>query len=227
MVCLNCVCILETKRFASIEDETDHPLVRTDAVPKKRGPKTDVLEALLKRVDGLEAKLKEKKEQPGSPTIENGPAASIALPVPVTQKTSPESSSSVKAGLGETIEVKSKPKPAQPVIDTSRVVDITESVLHTPSPSRLVTSTSETWRRKWFERDSDSPICSAPSPPGIQPDSLLDTYFSRFHAKPFYILDESTIRQRLQLTQLPSFLVHAIYAVAARWVKFGVALVRY
>ncbi|EGZ75774.1 hypothetical protein NEUTE2DRAFT_84578, partial [Neurospora tetrasperma FGSC 2509] len=30
-----------------------------DAVPKKRGPKTDVLEALLKRVDGLEAKLKE------------------------------------------------------------------------------------------------------------------------------------------------------------------------
>jgi hypothetical protein len=33
----------------------------TDAVPKKRGPKTDVLEALLKRVDGLEQKLKEKK----------------------------------------------------------------------------------------------------------------------------------------------------------------------
>lgn len=33
-----------------------------DAVPKKRGPKTDVLEALLKRVDGLEAKLREKGE---------------------------------------------------------------------------------------------------------------------------------------------------------------------
>jgi hypothetical protein len=33
----------------------------TDAVPKKRGPKTDVLEALLKRVDGLEARLKDKK----------------------------------------------------------------------------------------------------------------------------------------------------------------------
>ena len=29
----------------------------TDAVPKKRGPKTDVLEALLKRVDGLEKRL--------------------------------------------------------------------------------------------------------------------------------------------------------------------------
>lgn len=29
-------------------------------MPKKRGPKTDVLDALLKRVDGLEAKLREK-----------------------------------------------------------------------------------------------------------------------------------------------------------------------
>jgi hypothetical protein len=31
--------------------------VLPDAVPKKRGPKTDVLEALLKRVDGLEKRL--------------------------------------------------------------------------------------------------------------------------------------------------------------------------
>uniref|UniRef100_A0A8H7KD44 Zn(2)-C6 fungal-type domain-containing protein n=1 Tax=Bionectria ochroleuca TaxID=29856 RepID=A0A8H7KD44_BIOOC len=34
-----------------------------DAVPKKRGPKTDVLDALLKRVDGLEAKLREKNAE--------------------------------------------------------------------------------------------------------------------------------------------------------------------
>lgn len=52
-----------------------------DAVPKKRGPKTDVLEALLKRVDGLEAKLKEKNaesEQPPSSsesTTQEPPAA--------------------------------------------------------------------------------------------------------------------------------------------------------
>jgi hypothetical protein len=44
-------------------------LTTVDAVPKKRGPKTDVLEALLKRVDGLEAKLKEKNaESPTTPT---------------------------------------------------------------------------------------------------------------------------------------------------------------
>jgi hypothetical protein len=39
----------------------------TDAVPKKRGPKTDVLEALLKRVDGLEKRLHDEKN-PISPT---------------------------------------------------------------------------------------------------------------------------------------------------------------
>ena len=33
-----------------------------DAVPKKRGPKTDVLEALLKRVNGLEERLKDEKQ---------------------------------------------------------------------------------------------------------------------------------------------------------------------
>jgi hypothetical protein len=33
-----------------------------DAVPKKRGPKTDVLEALLKRVDGLEKRLKDENK---------------------------------------------------------------------------------------------------------------------------------------------------------------------
>lgn len=53
--------------------------------------------------------------------------------------------------------------------------------------------------------------------PGVQPEALLDAYFSRFHAKPFHILDESSLRQRLQLNQVPSHLLHAIYAVTARY----------
>lgn len=41
---------------------------RIDAIPKKRGPKTDVLEALLTRVNGLEKRLKdEDKDKPASP----------------------------------------------------------------------------------------------------------------------------------------------------------------
>jgi hypothetical protein len=52
--------------------------------------------------------------------------------------------------------------------------------------------------------------------PSVSPDLLLDTYFARLHGKPYYILDEVTTRQRLQLNQLPTYLVYAIYALSAR-----------
>ncbi|TPR03482.1 hypothetical protein CAN33_000355 [Aspergillus niger] len=50
-------------------------LILLDAVPKKRGPKTDVLEALLKRVDGLEKRLQE--DSPISPTSATSPVKSM------------------------------------------------------------------------------------------------------------------------------------------------------
>lgn len=120
-------------------------------MPKKRGPKTDVLEALLKRVDGLEAKLKEKKENenPGSPTTEDGPPTPVATSsAPTTPILPPKPSSSVKPTLkplvkpsvkpsvGDTIEVKQKPAP--PAVDTTRVVEVAESAVYTPSSSRSV-----------------------------------------------------------------------------------------
>jgi hypothetical protein len=46
-----------------------------DAVPKKRGPKTDVLEALLKRVDGLEKRLEDEKKSSAS----HSPASHSAM----------------------------------------------------------------------------------------------------------------------------------------------------
>lgn len=45
-------------------------LRRIDAIPKKRGPKTDVLEALLKRVNGLEKRLKDEGKEPDETTEE-------------------------------------------------------------------------------------------------------------------------------------------------------------
>ncbi|KAL3480007.1 fungal-specific transcription factor domain-containing protein [Aspergillus californicus] len=61
-----------------------------DAVPKKRGPKTDVLEALLKRVDGLEKRLQDENHplspsSPDNPEIPSLPpsAAFPLAPVPV------------------------------------------------------------------------------------------------------------------------------------------------
>jgi hypothetical protein len=53
--------------------------------------------------------------------------------------------------------------------------------------------------------------------PNLAPDLLVDTYFARIHGKPYYILDESTTRQRLQANQLPGHLAYAIYAVSARY----------
>jgi hypothetical protein len=60
-------------------------------------------------------------------------------------------------------------------------------------------------------------IASSVQSPTLAPDLLLDTYFARIHGKPYYILDESTTRQRLQANQLPAHLAYAIYAVSARY----------
>lgn len=49
-------------------------------MPKKRGPKTDVLEALLKRVDGLEKRLvsEGKSDDPAEADVSQDPAADSA-----------------------------------------------------------------------------------------------------------------------------------------------------
>ncbi|KAL2196125.1 fungal transcriptional regulatory-like protein [Corynascus similis CBS 632.67] len=141
-----------------------------DAVPKKRGPKTDVLEALLKRVDGLEARLKDKKAESGAGSSESAVVDA------------PEASTSTQPAVNTAVGVKT---------DVGR--ESQDTAMFSPTQS------------------------SEQSAPEIHPDALLDIYFARFHDKPFYIFDESTLRQRLQLNQVPSYLVHAIYAVAARY----------
>jgi hypothetical protein len=50
----------------------------------------------------------------------------------------------------------------------------------------------------------------------VLPDAILDTFFSRIHGRPFYILEESNTRQKHQLGQLPSHLIMAIYALTVR-----------
>ncbi|KAK4191507.1 fungal-specific transcription factor domain-containing protein [Podospora australis] len=150
-----------------------------DAVPKKRGPKTDVLEALLKRVDGLEARLKEKKNDTDASNTESAPLNTTNS----DEAISPTTASNSKEHTGS--------ENVSGAHDYAR--DSEESAIFSP----IETST--------------------PSPPAVQPDALLDTYFSRFHDKPYHILDESPLRQRLQLNQVPDYLIHAIFAVAARY----------
>jgi hypothetical protein len=156
----------------------------TDAVPKKRGPKTDVLEALLKRVDGLERRLKDEKKS-HSPNTDGDSVA-------------PEQ------GLN------GDPKPKRPQLDTANLVN--ESAVYSPTPIRSARVILGTYR-------TNLTIYSEPSP-AVQPDVLLDTYFTRCHGKAYHILEEATTRQRIQLNQIPSYLLYAIYAVSARWVEY-------
>jgi hypothetical protein len=79
-----------------------------DAVPKKRGPKTDVLEALLKRVDGLERKLKDEKKS-------NSPNGDVG------------------SGTGED-SVNGDSKPKRPQLDTCNISN--ESAVYSPTPIR-------------------------------------------------------------------------------------------
>lgn len=153
-----------------------------DAVPKKRGPKTDVLEALLKRVDGLERRLKDEKKS-HSPSNESGPSAQ-------------DDSSN-----GDTVQ--------QPQLNTNISNTVEESAVYSPAPTRQATTL--------FTNGKEANKSSVPSPT-VLPNVLLDTYFMRVHGKAYHILDETTIRQRLQMNQVPNHLLYAIYAVSARFV---------
>ncbi|KFY05663.1 hypothetical protein V492_08374, partial [Pseudogymnoascus sp. VKM F-4246] len=92
----------------------------TYAVPKKRGPKTDVLEALLKRVDGLERRLKDEKQSNGSKESPSDPPS-----VP------PDTSSS--AGTDTFPEHTQQQRPN---LKTENIPEpTTESAIYTPTPS--------------------------------------------------------------------------------------------
>ena len=97
-----------------------------DAVPKKRGPKTDVLEALLKRVDGLEQKLKDQK-----------PDAASADDVPDTKAESSLPSASVPTGMAKSSMGMAKAEPqADNTIDHAEQPD---------SPTRLASRNTATF----------------------------------------------------------------------------------
>ncbi|KAI8933976.1 hypothetical protein NX059_008749 [Plenodomus lindquistii] len=143
-----------------------------DAVPKKRGPKTDVLEALLKRVDGLEKRL--VSEGKSDDPTDMDPS--------ITHDT--------------------------PTVDTKQEHASSQSP-HAISPSQSHATS--------HANQLMSPVEPSTSSQTLSPDLLIDTYFARLHGKPYYILDESNTRQRLQSNQLPGHLAYAIYAVSARY----------
>ena len=161
-------------------------------MPKKRGPKTDVLEALLKRVNGLEKRLKDDDKRPESPhdTNDGEPSQPAqdhqedAEPEPTVQQT--------PSSYRPRDERQLKLLPAEPLL-------------------QYVALTFENWRSLILTSRSNRESIAFT-------DALLDTYFARIHSKPYYILDESNTRQRLRDGLLPRFLINAIHAVSIRYV---------
>ncbi|KAK5171071.1 uncharacterized protein LTR77_004215 [Saxophila tyrrhenica] len=172
-----------------------------DAVPKKRGPKTDVLEALVKRVNGLEKRLKDegKPDSEGDSPEDDGEARAEG----------DEHADGVVFERAESIQRTAPPQRIQPVARQSPpVMAPMLPNLHTiqyAAPSAVTTGSTLTKS----SRDNETIAFT---------DALLDTYFARIHSKPYYILDEANTRQRLREGQLPQFMINAIHAVSIRYV---------
>ena len=54
----------------------------------------------------------------------------------------------------------------------------------------------------------------------VLPEALLDVFFARAHWTTFYILDDTTMRQRLCSNLIPRYLLYAVYAVSARYATY-------
>jgi hypothetical protein len=162
-----------------------------DAVPKKRGPKTDVLEALLKRVNGLEERLKDEKK---------------------AELESPDSGEPSKSPENRTENVKSAQTKTQ---EKSRDKQREDKGPRIPPPTERIQLYGHS------ERKQVGVLANSPSTRETIAftDALLDTYFARLHNKPYYILDEANTRQRLRDGQLPKFMINAIHAVSIRYVQ--------
>ncbi|KAJ5570438.1 uncharacterized protein N7459_009868 [Penicillium hispanicum] len=167
----------------------------TDAVPKKRGPKTDVLEALLKRVDGLEKRLQDEKN-PISPTSPDKQPDGLPLTQPI------------------------QPNGRRNTIDASSFNPYTVENSQPPVSTPL-SQNAELFPRLVGHGSSlglSQPSQPSHSPEGVLSGLLLDTYFARMHGKPFYVLDEPSARQRFQLNQLSVHLSMAISAITLRYI---------
>lgn len=193
----------------------------TDAIPKKRGPKTDMLEALLKRVDGLERRFQD--EQKLQPPI-NGSAI----------KNGDDSYKENRTNISDVNNV--SVEEAQNVVATQNIISSRKQ--KKGSISSLNTNAFQSNHlgcdpsSKSILRDCNSQSIisrSGGQPPSMihsqaydhvqsLSDSTLNTFFSRINGKPFYFLDEATTRQRHRTGHLPVCLTTAIHAITTRYV---------
>ncbi|EED23703.1 fungal specific transcription factor, putative [Talaromyces stipitatus ATCC 10500] len=176
-----------------------------DAVPKKRGPKTDVLEALLKRVDGLERRLQEESTAASS-TGETSPSTSKRKG---KETSAGPSNSAEETGCSHqsSLSVMEQKDQAQLPYSDRRGSDLLASAYDNGFGDHPMSGLRHGQQANVTNRQDG----------GFLSDAILDTYFTRLHEKPFYILEESSTRQRHRMGQLPGPLMMAIYAITTRY----------
>jgi len=155
-----------------------------------------VLEALLKRVDGLEKRLQDEKN-PISPTSPDC-AEDLPLAPPIRRNTIDASFHAYPSN------------DHQPILSTPIPVkseSLTRSTGHPPSPAISQPQSAHPHPQSQSQSQPHNAILS---------DILLDTFFTRLHGKPFFILDEAQTRRLHNMKQLSVPLSMAISAMTSR-----------
>lgn len=155
-----------------------------------------MLEALLKRVNGLEKRLKEENKFTSPDDKESAIASESSR-----EEGAPSSIPNVQRNshVGQT------PQPA--LQSTPNIAH--HGFVEVPRYDQAVHKTHNP------PTDSRRP---QPTAQQSNSDALLDVYFGRLHGKPYYILDEAATRQKWQAGMLPTPIVNAIHAATARYV---------
>nr|OQO16810.1 hypothetical protein B0A51_16538 [Rachicladosporium sp. CCFEE 5018] len=162
-----------------------------DAIPQKRGPKTGLTEGTTRRSNGAAKRLKTEADG---------------------ELTSDETTANARERVAK--------RKDSPVVETE--VEDVRPILGTATPQ-------QTRSRDGFPGACQyivdaAPVTSPPPPASHAPlrsqsldEILLDVYLTRLHGKPFYIIDEATIRVQQSTDAVTSCLSMAIRAVSIKY----------
>lgn len=169
--------------------------MHADAVPKKRGPKTEVLEELLKRIDGLEKRLVESEGGGG-----RDPASSSSPPVR-------------RGSESADVEMRDDDS-SQPGSQTSQGPRrIHQRTISTPP---VMSPTIAGVQRARADSTSTVGAMQMQADPDLSP-KLVDVFFRRINGKPYTFFHEPTFRNELAAGTLPMAVANAVCAAAVRY----------
>ncbi|KAL5629721.1 hypothetical protein BROUX41_001327 [Berkeleyomyces rouxiae] len=177
-----------------------------DAVPKKRGPKTEVVDETTKRTKRTKLVKAIENEKSAKHASPNGFVETLAAE---RDGTSDPEISLHRTTVPCTREFRPSKRRATMAIKVNSEKEMAAAL----SPTNL---SCQSHAFSYTSRGLSTSPASEDEYTSVQAQSLLDTYFQRFHGKPYKIVDETLIRQKAQTGKIPAYLLNAICAVAWR-----------